>query len=52
MNVGVDLKHFVLATGQHLITNPECAKTYTDKNFRIIGQQDRHFIQVFWNLFT
>ena len=24
--------------GQHLITNPECAKTYTDDNFRIIGQ--------------
>ena len=23
---------------QHLITNPECAKTYTDDNFRIIGQ--------------
>ena len=27
-----------LAIGQHLITNPECAKTYTDDNFRIIGQ--------------
>ena len=26
------------AIGQHLITNPECAKTYTDDNFRIIGQ--------------
>ena len=25
------------AIGQHLITNPECAKTYTDDNFRIIG---------------
>ena len=24
--------------GQHLIANPECAKTYTDDNFRIIGQ--------------
>ena len=28
----------VLAIGQHLLTNPECAKTYTDDNFRIIGQ--------------
>ena len=26
------------AIGQHLITNPECAKTYSDDNFRIIGQ--------------
>ena len=26
------------AIGQHLIANPECAKTYTDDNFRIIGQ--------------
>ena len=26
------------AIGQNLITNPECAKTYTDDNFRIIGQ--------------
>ena len=26
------------AIGQHLIINPECAKTYTDDNFRIIGQ--------------
>ena len=25
-----------LAIGQHLLTNPECAKTYTDDNFRII----------------
>ena len=24
--------------GKHLIANPECAKTYTDDNFRIIGQ--------------
>ena len=24
--------------GQHLITNPECAKTYTEENFRIIRQ--------------
>ena len=23
---------------QHLITYPECAKTYTDDNFRVIGQ--------------
>ena len=26
------------AIGQHLLTNPECAKTYTDDTFRIIGQ--------------
>ena len=25
------------AIGQHLITNPECAKIYTDDTFRIIG---------------
>ena len=25
------------AIGQHLIANPECTKTYTDDNFRIIG---------------
>ena len=25
------------AIGQHLIANPECAKTYTDDNFRIVG---------------
>ena len=24
--------------GQHLIKNPECAKTYSDGNFRIMGQ--------------
>jgi len=26
------------AIAQHLIANPECATTYTDENFRIIGQ--------------
>ena len=31
------------AIGQHLITNPECAKTYTDDNFRIIGQATSSF---------
>ena len=25
------------AIGQHLLTNPECAKTYTDDNFRTTG---------------
>ena len=40
------------AIGQHLIANPECAKTYTDNNFRIIGKQDHLFNYVFWNLFT
>ena len=27
------------AIGQHLISNPECAKTYTDDNFPIIGSE-------------
>ena len=40
------------AIGQHLIENPECAKTYTDDNFRIIEKQDRPFICMFWNQFT
>ena len=40
------------AIGQHLITNPECAKTYTDDNFRIIGQARSSFHLMFWNLFT
>ena len=31
------------AIGQHLITNPECAKTYTGDNFRIIGQARSSF---------
>ena len=31
------------AIGQLLITNPECAKTYTDDNFRIIGQARSSF---------
>ena len=31
------------AIGQHLVTNPECAKTYTDDNFRIIGQARSSF---------
>ena len=31
------------AIGQHLITNPECAKTYTDDNFQIIGQARSSF---------
>ena len=31
------------AIGQHLITNPECAKSYTDDNFRIIGQARSSF---------
>ena len=26
------------AIGQHVLTNPECAKICTDDNFRIIGQ--------------
>ena len=29
--------------GQRLITNPECAKTYTGDNFRIIGQARSSF---------
>ena len=35
--------NFESAIGQHLITNPECAKTYTDDNFRIIGQARSSF---------
>ena len=31
------------AIGQHLIANPECAKTYTDDNFRITGQARSSF---------
>ena len=31
------------ATGQHLIANPECAKTYTDENFWIVGQATLSF---------
>ena len=31
------------AIAQHLITNPECAKTYTDDNFRIIEQARLQF---------
>ena len=31
------------AIGQHLIQNPECAKTYTDDNFRVIGQARSSF---------
>ena len=31
------------AIGQHLITNPECAKAYTDDSFRIIGQARSSF---------
>ena len=29
--------------GQHLITNPEGAKTYTDDNFRVSGQARSSF---------
>ena len=31
------------AIGQHLIANAECAKTYTDDNFGIIGQARSSF---------
>ena len=31
------------AIGQHLIENPECAKTYSDDNFRIVGQARSSF---------
>ena len=31
------------AIGQHLITNPECAKTNTDDNFRSISQARSSF---------
>ena len=35
------------AIGQHLLTNPECGKTYTDDNFWIIGQGRSSFHLVF-----
>ena len=31
------------AIRQHLIQNPECDKTYTDDNFRVIGQTRSFF---------
>ena len=31
------------AIGRHLPANPECTKTYTDDNFRIIGQARSSF---------
>ena len=31
------------AIGQHLLENPDCAKTYSDDNFRIIGQARSSF---------
>ena len=34
---------YTSATGQHLITIPECGKTYTDDNFRIFGQERSFF---------
>ena len=36
--------------GKHLTTNPKCIKTYSDDNFRIIGQARSSFHLVFWNL--
>ena len=42
INIGSKI-NFESAIGQHLITNPECAKTYTDDNFRIIGQARSSF---------
>ena len=41
------------AIGQHLITNPECAKTYTDDNLRIIGQARSSFhLSIFESVYT
>ena len=37
------LKFIVRLTGQHFITNPECAKTYTGDNFPMIGQARSSF---------
>ena len=39
------------AIGQNLITIPECSKTYTDNNCRIIGQARSSFHLSVWNLF-
>ena len=36
------------AIGQHPITNPECAKVYTDDNFRTIGQARSSFHLLFF----
>ena len=35
--------HCESAIGHHLIKNPECAKTYTEEIFRIIGQAKSSF---------
>ena len=34
----------LLNIGQHLITNPESAKTYTDYTVLLLVKPDRHFI--------
>ena len=39
------------AIGQDLISNPECAKTYIDDNFRIIGQAKSFFLLSILNQF-
>ena len=40
------------AIGQHLIANPKCAKTYTEDNFRVIGQARSSLHIVVRNLLT
>ena len=37
---------------EQLITNPECTKTYSDDNFRIIGQARWFVLLSVWNQFT
>ena len=32
--------------GKHLIKNPDWPKTYTDRNFRTIGQEDCSFFHL------
>ena len=53
MAIGQHLINCESAIGQHLNTNPECAKTYTDDNFRIIGQarSSFHYVKIMLPLF-
>ena len=37
------MKRRIATERQHLLTNPECTKTYTDDSFRIIGQARSSF---------
>ena len=43
INIYIYIYIMVKRIGQHFITNLECARTYTDDNFRIIGQARSSF---------